>query len=162
EARADALGRATLEPQPVLPAELGAARRGHLFRIGTPAGTTWHAHFDLEDGRLHALSDRSVGRGTWVRYGRWREFDGLTLPTLRVQGIEGVPVLGTLRIDEVVTGKRLPEELFAGDPLPRRAPFALGSPLAILPGAIPGSAHLVLPRVIVHGARGRHAAPALL
>jgi hypothetical protein len=88
--------------------------------------------------------------------------DGLTLPTLRVQGSAGIPALGTLRIDHVDTRRTADPTLFTGDPSPAPNADVSASPLTILPGATPNSAHLLLPRVVVHGTAGRHTAPALL
>jgi hypothetical protein len=161
ESRTTAMERGRLEAQPELPADLQAARAADVLSIGTPVGTAWQGFVD-DDGKLHGLFDRSVGLGTWIRYGRWRTFDGLTLPTLRVQGSAGIPALGTLRIDHVDTRRTADPALFAGDPSPAPNADVSASPLTILPGATPNSAHLLLPRVVVHGTAGRHAAPALL
>ncbi len=161
ESRALVIGRGRLEAQPGLPPDLAGERGAEMLSVGTPVGTAWQCFID-DEGRLHGLFDRSVGAGTWIRYGRWRAFDGLTLPTLRVQGHAGVSALGTLRIDHVATGRTADAALFAGDPLPAPAATVNAAAIAVLPGPTPGSAHLVLPRVVVHSAAGRHAAPALL
>src|SRR5262249_20148306 len=78
-----------LEPMwdwPGVPASLERGRPVWVVNFPTPAGSYWQTCFDAQDGRLHGRIDPFQSPAAWQRFGEWKDFGGLRLPTLWLEG----------------------------------------------------------------------------
>lgn len=113
----------------------------------TPAGTLLMFHFHAEDGRLLQIAQPEVEPAWFVRFGRWKKFDQLWLPSLRVASrfdALAKPDLDTVEVDDVRVVPRHADAFFAGSPeqpLPR---VMDAGPLRVLPHTVPGMGHIVV------------------
>ena len=116
----------------------------------TPAGTLILCMFDAKDGRLLEIAQPEVEPTWFMRFGRWKRFGELWLPTLRVGGRldpKVQPTLDVMEIEEVRADLKHPEALFAGTPAQPLPAILDAGPLRPLPHTTPGSGHLLLPKV---------------
>jgi aspartyl protease len=149
--RAKVNGLEPMWPWPGVPDSLEKGRRVWVVNFMTPAGSYWQVCFDAQDGRLHGRIDPCVEPHRWMRYGDWKEFGGLRLPTLWLEGRIPDPGAIAIRIGAVRAGARLPPELFAGSPVRERPPLEEACALEVFPAAVPGSCSFAVPDVRVNG-----------
>ncbi len=115
--------------------------------VTTPAGTLLLLQFDAADGRLLEIAQPEVEPAWFVRFGRWKQFGSLRLPSLRVAGrydARAQPDLDVLELDDVRIVPAHPDALFAGAPAPALPPALDAGPLRLLPHTVPGMAHLAV------------------
>jgi hypothetical protein len=130
---------------------MGEGRRALTVVLGGPLGVTPNLWFDAEDGLWLGWQwgPAPAGGMQRLRAGRWERRGGLVLPTLLLDFDER-SLIASRTVEDVITGLEHDAALFAGDPVP--PPAVPGeAPLAISPGNLPGSAHLVVGGVRVNG-----------
>lgn len=113
----------------------------------TTAGTLLMFQFDAKDGRLLHIAQPEVEPAWFVRFGRWKKFGQLWLPTLRVASRfdpRAKPDLDTVEVDDVRVVPRHPDPFFAGSPEQPLAPAMDAGPLRLLPHTVPGMGHFVV------------------
>jgi hypothetical protein len=143
----------TLPPWPGLPEGFAQQPKVQTVPYRTPAGSMLQLHFDLEDGRLHEVSQTDVLPHWRLRYGAWKEYGGFHLPSVRAvtfPGAGGAYVEERSTLDELRVVDSHPEIFFAGNPaqsLPAEQPAGT---LLVLPDTLPGSGVLVLDEVSVN------------
>jgi len=118
----------------------------------SPAGTLWTLSFDARDGRLLGRDHAFSQTGRFSRYGGWKEFGALRVPTLAVDGyLDRSLQPAYLEIENVRSGLSHPPELFGGDPRPKRPPTTEVSRLLVARTPVPGSGYFFVPEVRVNG-----------
>jgi len=128
-------------------------------RISSFAGTSWSFLFGLEDGRLHGIQELGAEPARWARFGDWKRWGELTLPSVRLDGKVGLPFAQRILVERVTSGVAHEEALFRGSPAERVPAWEDGGPLDVVLGAVPSSALFVVPEVRL---RGSAPVPALL
>jgi hypothetical protein len=118
--------------------------------VTTPADSTWMLGFDPRDGRLHGMCEEGLEDYRWKRFGAWKPFGPVVLPTVRVSGSRKHDEVAILTLLEIRTGQRHPSELFAGSPSAGLPPLKLLSRLQLVRTAVPGSAAFLLPLVRIN------------
>ncbi len=140
-----------LDDYPGLPGGFERGRSIRVVNFPSPAGTTLQFYFDPEDGRLLEVISSGLEPVQWVRFGAWRPFGGLNLPSQRAIGALGLPPLALIRIERVEVVASHPAELFLGDPAPATPPLQVAGELLVRPLSVPGAAHLELRGVQIDG-----------
>jgi hypothetical protein len=119
-------------------------------RVTTPADSTWVLGFDPGDGRLHGMYEEGPEDYRWKRFGAWKPFGPVVLPTVRVSGSRKHDEVAILTLRDIRTGQKHPSELFAGSPAAGLPPLKLLSRLQLVRTAVPGSAAFLLPDVRIN------------
>ena len=112
----------------------------------TTAGTLLMFQFDAKDGRLLQIAQPEV-EPWFVRFGRWKKFDQLWLPSLRVASRldpRAKPDLDVVEIDDVRIVPRHAATFFAGSPEQALPPAMDAGPLRLLPHTVPGMGHVIV------------------
>jgi predicted aspartyl protease len=129
-----------------LPPEIERGPRVRAISLRAPIGILWLALFS-EDGQLHGLRHQELDRPRWLRFGLWKDWEGVLIPMLIAEGQTGLPAVRVLRIERARIGVQHDPALFAGDPEPPIEGVVALGPLRRVPAAVPGSGYLAMPDV---------------
>jgi hypothetical protein len=108
-------------------------------------GTEVRLYFDSVDGRLRGLANTSFQPQRNVRFGDWRVFGDMRLPTSRFEN-RGADRPTQSQIDRVEFGPIDPALFAALPPPPSGAPVDAG-PLVYAPTEVPGASYLLVPAI---------------
>jgi hypothetical protein len=134
-----------------LPGDFETGLRTNPVSLRSPAGTILDCYVDARDGRLHEIASQYLRPVRWTRFGSFRAFGPVRLPSLRVSGTLEGEEREVVRIESLEIGGALDDALFAGNPRPLLPRVLDAGPLLVCPHTLPGSAHLLLPEVEVGG-----------